>query len=764
MMQWIKPGTRRACLFGALLAVLAGCDGDGNTGQQSGTFETDASQVAATDQSQVEQKPVVGTVTPVPGTDSLPVTSGGEAISLVDPNKDSQIIVPPPALVKATRFTEIAPDTTGGATYHSSPALEYDLGNLVAQWSDDAAAFTSPSTFITPVRGWIRYPEKPLGTSSSPDKYPVIIFLHGQHDKTDPSYEGYDYLAKDLAEHGYVVLSIDANAINTVGDDSSQSRAQLILGTLDRMREIDGFGQIDLGANLGKLDPLKGKLDFTRVGIIGHSRGGQGVANTILFNEIRSGVREEELKATLLAKPSNFQTAYPELAAAVTPAVKAIPATEATATVPATPASLDPQKFRDAIIKYNIFYASGTNNANGNAAPFYMFKGAFLVGPTDSGGNQGLSNVPLAALLPSCDGDVFNLHGASTYDRNRFGRAGDTAPRYQIMVNGANHNDYNTIWTKDDFADAWWGKAAGPAYCYRRPDQKDSIRLTAEDQRRTGLFIINSFMRYHVGGEQKFAPWWNGHAQLPEAVCPGGKGTCDERVELTVQKADSLQKTIQRFEWVDSLKRNVLGGAITLVGFDYIARCDTPSVANVGGNCLPKRLPDFKYHDWEGYGLFSIADHAELVWSKPNATITTDLVSISAASYDSLTFRIAVVRPMGQEVMVTLTDSTGKTATVAASDFSNALYNGPRVKKGGDTPKDQDLPMVDDPADAPYASGQVKILMNMVAIPLKAFEGVDMTKLKELKLSFPKESGKVAITDIELQNLGRDKPMQTAAQ
>ena len=53
--------------------------------------------------------------------------------------------------------------------------------------------------------------------------------------------------------------------------------------------------------------------------------------------------------------------------------------------------------------------------------------------------------------------------------------------------------------------------------------------------------------------------------------------------------------------------------------------------------------------------------------------------------------------------------------------------------------------------------------MNMVAIPLKAFEGIDLTSLKELKLVFPKESGKVAITDIELQNLGRDKPAQKLA-
>jgi hypothetical protein len=67
--------------------------------------------------------------------------------------------------------------------------------------------------------------------------------------------------------------------------------------------------------------------------------------------------------------------------------------------------------------------------------------------------------------------------------------------------------------------------------------------------------------------------------------------------------------------------------------------------------------------------------------------------------------------------------------------------------------------MVDHPDDTKWVE-KVPQLLNMVAIPLKAFEGVDTNNLKELKLVFPKESGKVAITDIELQNLGREKTEQ----
>ncbi|WP_457299159.1 hypothetical protein [Phyllobacterium sp. P5_D12] len=380
-----------------------------------------------------------------------------------------------------------------------------------------------------------------------------------------------------------------------------------------------------------------------------------------------------------------------------------------------------------------------------------------MLAPTDFGGNTGLNKVPLAVLLPSCDGDMANLQGAVSYDHNRFGPDDDIAPRYQIMVNGANHNDYNTIWTGDDFA-----SGRGPDYCLRDKKRTDSIRLNDEDQRGTGLFVINSFMRYHVGGEKIFATYWNGLAQVPEAACPKAYGRCDERFVLTVQKGGASRKLIQRFEPTTSPETNLLGGTITFSGFDDSARCEMPAGAYSAGACTPKRLPGFEFNGDGGNGLRSIADHAELAWSKPKTdtqpverAIITDLKDLSAKEYDSLTFRIAVVRPMGQEVLVTLTDTAGKSHTVDASNFSDALYNAPKRKKGGTTPKEEDLPRLDDPTDAPYANGQVKMLMNMVAIPLQAFEGIDLAHLEKLKLVFPKESGKVAITDIELQNFGR---------
>ncbi len=117
---------------------------------------------------------------------------------------------------------------------------------------------------------------------------------------------------------------------------------------------------------------------------------------------------------------------------------------EAKPEVKAAPASLDKDKFDAALKKYNIYYAAGKETV----VP-YDFKGAFMLAPTDFDGNLGLNNVPLVNLLPSCDGDVANLDGALAYDHNRFGPEKDTAPRYQILVKGANHDFYNRKWGND---------------------------------------------------------------------------------------------------------------------------------------------------------------------------------------------------------------------------------------------------------------------------------------------------------------------------
>jgi hypothetical protein len=135
--------------------------------------------------------------------------------------------------------------------------------------------------------------------------YPLIIFLHGNHatcgtgskpridDSVNysysgtcppgyvvvPNHRGYDYLARSLAAWGYIVVSINANrGINGapgIEDDwgLNLTRGKLILKHLQLLSIWNSTGGTP--ASLGV--DLRGKIDFKNVGLMGHSRGGEGV-------------------------------------------------------------------------------------------------------------------------------------------------------------------------------------------------------------------------------------------------------------------------------------------------------------------------------------------------------------------------------------------------------------------------------------------------------------------------------------------------------
>ena len=139
---------------------------------------------------------------------------------------------------------------------------------------------------------------------------PLLVFLHGNHgtcgrfdeglgvrvdDRVDytntgkcpngyevtPNHLGYAYLAEELASWGYVVVSINANRGITAGSGVSGDfglnlmRGRLILRHLALLSDWNrGQGDLTPPASLG-FDP-KGALDFSQVGLMGHSRGGEG--------------------------------------------------------------------------------------------------------------------------------------------------------------------------------------------------------------------------------------------------------------------------------------------------------------------------------------------------------------------------------------------------------------------------------------------------------------------------------------------------------
>ncbi|WP_445115194.1 hypothetical protein [Acinetobacter sp. WZC-1] len=713
-------------------ALLAGCGSDNAnyTGPVQGTAKTVSSAT--------ESEELSNTAAPVPESNyaasepevSVESSAASEPGAVAPDNKVETAPTDQPAdagvaasgpIGEDRRFTEQTPGMTDEAKYVASPAIEYNFGQLVVNGKSDYSNRGQPvasapkDVRIVPFHGWIRYPQANLNNTTK--KFPIIVFLHGQHTPADPSYQGYDYLAQSLAGQGYVVLSIDANNINgSGGDASSQSRAQLVLGTIDKLKQLDEYG----GA--GVLTALRGKLDFDSIGIMGHSRGGQAIRLAIKFNTARFGNDLGTLKQGLLQGNAENFKAYPDLISAAKDG--------------------DDNKLKDLMAARNISFSKTADSVQP-----YNFKAAFALAPTDFEEFKGLTNVPVATLVPSCDGDVSDLQGVYGYDNNRFGFKYDTAPRYQVLVRGANHNFFNTTWLNDDYS---VGNAAynDTSYCNR--DRPDSMRLNPVDQRRIGSFIIGSFMRYFVGDEAQFKSYWNAVGQLPGSACPKGDETCDERVILTMQKNDS--KLIQRFEDSSALTTNLLGGLNRLDGFlkdggiiqcsSFLGFKDTDKTSK----CTSPVVPLFA-NDHSAYtgGLVSFPDQLQLSWNVPNPVYSLSLNNMPTQGYDSLTFRVALPVDVGQEIYVELTDHNGKTARVTASDFSDALYTIPRKKAAG-------IPLKIVAGDEVY-KGKTAEALNMVSIPLKAFKGIDPEYLDKLTFTFPKENGSIVMNDIELQAL-----------
>jgi hypothetical protein len=199
----------------------------------------------------------------------------------------------------------------GGATEsgQSSEATE-ETGQTAQAVTTTFAEYKFPAAVLTDVLSdrktelWARvYFPSTLGATT---KYPLLVFLHGNHETcgtgsnprvddnsqyTDtgtcppgyvvvPSHAGYDYIATDLASHNYIVVSINTDrginaAAGIAGDDGlNLARGRMVLEHLKKLSRWNrGLEATPSSLHIN----LKGHLDFGNVGLMGHSRGGEGV-------------------------------------------------------------------------------------------------------------------------------------------------------------------------------------------------------------------------------------------------------------------------------------------------------------------------------------------------------------------------------------------------------------------------------------------------------------------------------------------------------
>ncbi len=185
---------------------------------------------------------------------------------------------------------ENGPLKTTSAEYRLKAAVDPDV--LADQPTEIWARVYRPATLVDPAA--------PL------QKRPLLVFLHGNHGtcgigtapRNDgsceytnegtcpagyiitPNHEGYSYVGETLASWGYVVVSINANRGITCGGGNSDdwglilARGRLVLKHLQLWNEWTTSGGAP--STLGTPDLFKGAIDLTNVGLMGHSRGGEG--------------------------------------------------------------------------------------------------------------------------------------------------------------------------------------------------------------------------------------------------------------------------------------------------------------------------------------------------------------------------------------------------------------------------------------------------------------------------------------------------------
>ncbi|MEV5409897.1 hypothetical protein AB0K60_13780 [Thermopolyspora sp. NPDC052614] len=157
---------------------------------------------------------------------------------------------------------------------------------------------------------------------------PLVLFLHGRHSACyDPvtrrtsnsawpcpagqqpieSFTGYKGPADALASHGYVVVSVSANAVNAFDANFSEDRGALARGEVV-MRHLDLINDAERGKGDPQLISLfRGRVDMGNVGLMGHSRGGEGVAKAVLMNSGRA--KPYGIRAVLPLAPTDFARA-----------------------------------------------------------------------------------------------------------------------------------------------------------------------------------------------------------------------------------------------------------------------------------------------------------------------------------------------------------------------------------------------------------------------------------------------------------------------
>lgn len=557
----------------------------------------------------------------------------------------------------ASTAAAVSPPDPGLAGPYPVATTDYGFGDT---------AFT-PNGFPAPVevRARVYYPSALNGT------FPLVVFLHGRHltcfepASRQPffewpcgpgrvpiaSYRGYADEATLLASRGYIVASISANSINynddAAADLGANARGQLVLHHLDLWRRWQTTGGAPFGTK------FTGHVDMGNIGLMGHSRGGEGVVAAAVLNQAFGS--PYSIRAVIALAPTDFSRVV-------------------------------------------------------------------------------LNRVALEVVLPYCDGDVSDLQGIHFYDDARYADSTDSAPKHAVLVYGADHNFFNSVWTPPypGGGDDWYDTAE--PFC--GPEAPTGRRLDAAGQRAVGGIVFATFFRRYLGGEQALDPYLDGSSARPPSLARIAHS--DVSVSYHAGASRSARLDVARMRSGSALLRDTAGGSVHFSGFADVAMCGATlpypfclSSSPFGGEQEPHS--SFSFLAPQALGLSQL----RLSWTDPGARAVFDIPASKGdvARYRALTLRTGVVftNPLnpvgrGQDAFLRLQDAAGHRAFASLASYGPALRY---------------------PPGAPTSFSLPKLYDATVRVPLTAFAGVDLHTIRSVALvAGPTPSGSVTVADL----------------
>jgi hypothetical protein len=483
-----------------------------------------------------------------------------------------------------------------------------------------------------------------------------------------------------IVPNGAITVNGRVSSTNgTTTWDNTGAIANQIYGPVNLIYE-SGSTPSALGVN------LKGKLDFTNVGLMGHSRGGEGARAANYLYETNDLPWTTPVETTNPWKDSLYRRIR-------------------------TPMTI---------------------------------KGIFEFAPTDYASTLiNVSNKPWTVVLPACDGDLIDMPGVRPFDRMYYNTTETTNNlKSTIFIYGANHNFFNTQWQESEGLAACTGEGNIPLFASPNTPGITGSGYGSTKQQKTGLSSFLAFFRANIGSgatpslNQTFNPRYT----LPTSLTSQTK--IDRGFTSSLKTTDALVFNNLMFSSAVDIDKDLCNPSVVTTPAKNVV-CSSNSATTIQSSIKTiQNGPTGNYQDAQDHDVS--VKVASVTWHSIDAPSRYFQVNaangtfVNANTFQTLDFRISRRRndtitssllpnsknPTGPgkftNLSVQLIMNDGKiSAPVSLSKYLRL-----------DGPVGLNVVSV---ADAP---GKLHPILQSVRIPLSDFIGADITQIKSVRFLF----------------------------